>query len=676
MTRVLIFAGTTEGRELTEYLTGKGVLVTASVATEYGVLMMKPDSADTLMHGRMEEEQMAMLMRTGDYVCVIDATHPFATVVSGEIKGACEETGTPYLRLLREEDEEPESEMVHYVENIEEAAQYLKDSDGNILVTTGSKELGRFCEILGNPERVYARVLPSKESLELCEQAGLVGPHVIAMQGPFETELNYGMIRQVEASYLLTKQSGKSGGFREKIAAADRAGIKCIVIRNPEQGERGEGYYLDELLCKLSEITGEALQLEKDKQVLIAGVGVGDYRQQTKAVMNALKEADLVFGAQRILDKLDVQVKEKVSVALYQPDQILAYLKDHPGYRRIVIALSGDIGFYSGAAGLLKAFEAQSDYRIETLCGISSVAYFAAKLRTTWQDMTLLSMHGRESNVIGKLRMHSRCFFLISDAEQLRELGAKLVKAQNTGILGALTITYGYQLSYPEEEIVTCSAEELCEIEKNGLYSLLIEHADAAKTPRVPSMSDLEFLRDEVPMTKEEVRALSLCKLKLSASSILVDIGAGSGSVSVEAARICEDGFVYAIEQKEAAARLCEQNMEKFMLQNMEVIRAKAPEGLPKAPLTHAFIGGSGGNLEEILKMLLAQHPTIRIVINAITLETVAKLTALLPTLPVTDIDITQVVVSKARNLGQFHLMQSLNPVFVIAMTGSGEEIL
>ncbi len=671
MTRVLIFAGTTEGRELTEYLTGRGVLVTVSVATEYGALMMKPDSADTLMHGRIEEEQMAMLMRTGDYACAIDATHPFATVVSGEIKAACEETGVPYLRLLREEDEEPEGDEIHYVETMEEAAEYLADTEGNILLTTGSKELKKFTDILQNPERIYARVLPSMESLQLCEDAGLAGPHIIAMQGPFDTDLNYGMIRHIEAEYLVTKQSGNNGGFRDKIAAADRAGIRMVVIRNPERGERGEGLHLEELLRELSAITEMDLALDSDKEIILAGVGVGDYRQQTKAVMNAIKEADLIFGAQRILDELDVQIKDKVSVAMYQPELILQYLKDHPSFRRVVVALSGDIGFYSGATRLLEELRSLDDYRTETLCGISTVAYFAAKAGTTWQDMKLLSMHGRECNVIGNLRRYTKCFLLVSDVEEVRELGAGLQKAQESGILGDLAITVGYQLSYPDEEIRVCTAQELRELEGLGLYCLMIEHAKASGISCLPCMSDLEFIRDEVPMTKEEVRALSLCKLKLSPSSVLVDVGAGSGSVSVEAARICVDGFVYAIEEKDTAVNLCKQNQEKFMIRNMEVIRAKAPDGLPAQMPTHAFIGGSGGNLRQILEALLMRNPKIRIVINAITLETVSELIALLTELPLTDIDITQVAISKAREAGRFHLMQALNPVFVIACKGA-----
>ena len=198
----------------------------------------------------------------------------------------------------------------------------------------------------------------------------------------------------------------------------------------------------------------------------------------------------------------------------------------------------------------------------------------------------------------------------------------------------------------------------------------MIKNATARSRSLAPRMRDEEFLRERVPMTKEEIRHISICKLCLQADSVLYDVGSGTGSIAVEAAALSEDLSVYAIEQKENAVALIRKNAEQFGLENIHIVHAKAPEGMDELPApTHAFIGGSGGNLREILTCLREKNPGIRIVINAISMETIAELTELLrdPEFPV-EADIVQLQASRAKQIGAYHLMQAENPVWICAL--------
>ena len=185
-----------------------------------------------------------------------------------------------------------------------------------------------------------------------------------------------------------------------------------------------------------------------------------------------------------------------------------------------------------------------------------------------------------------------------------------------------------------------------------------------------PCIHDDEFIRGEVPMTKEEIRMLALCKLKLCADSCLLDIGSGTGSVAVEAARLSDKIKVFAVEQNAAAVELIKQNCTKFKTENVEVIHVAAPEALNGlAPATHAFIGGTDGKLKEILQELYKLNPEMRVVMTAVSLETIGAMQAALKDFAVTDDETVQVSVAKAKKAGSYHLLFANNPVFVFSFT-------
>lgn len=174
-------------------------------------------------------------------------------------------------------------------------------------------------------------------------------------------------------------------------------------------------------------------------------------------------------------------------------------------------------------------------------------------------------------------------------------------------------------------------------------------------------------------MTKNEVRSISLSKLQLKEDSVIYDIGAGTGSISIEAALQAPDGFVYAIEKKEEACALIEENKRKFHTANVQVISGLAPEALENLPVpTHAFIGGSSGNMQAILELLLRKNPEIRVVINCIALESISETLECMKTLPVTDVDMIHVSSARSKELGQYHMMTGMNPIYIVSCTGAG----
>lgn len=232
--RAVLFSGTTEGRRLSAALAELGAAVTVCVATEYGREEQGELPGVRVHTGRLDTAGMEALLRGSD-LC-IDATHPYATAVTANIRAAAKAAKVPYRRLLRRPSELPEGSIT--AADARETAARLQETEGNVLLATGAKELSAFAPLGGG--RLYPRVLPLRESLEACEAAGIPHRNIIAMQGPFSLELNLALIRQFGIRYLVTKDGGAAGGFTEKAEAARQAGAVLVVIRRP--ADSGEDY--------------------------------------------------------------------------------------------------------------------------------------------------------------------------------------------------------------------------------------------------------------------------------------------------------------------------------------------------------------------------------------------------------------------------------------------------
>ena len=659
MIKALLFAGTTEGRQIAQGCRGKDIELTVSVATEYGETLIEPADNVRVVWGRKDGNGIAALIRDTGAELVIDATHPYAAEVTRTLKTVCEAEGVEYWRVLRQEDHEDLTGCV-LVDDTRGAVDYLNGTDGNVLLTVGSKELAAYTEVKDWKTRLYARVLPMPASTEQAFSLGFEGSHLICMQGPFTQALNEAMLRALDIRYMVTKDTGAAGGFGEKLRAAKACGVTPVVIRRPLQEE---GVSVTDCLKLLGQRCGWTA--ETKRHITILGVGMGDAGTLILAAERACRAADLIVGAKRVTDAL-IRFGKPVKNAVAAKD-IEAILRTEP-VQNIVVAMSGDTGFYSGTKGLLPLI---GDLEPTVLPGISSIQYFAAKAGVSWDDALLLSTHGRPCNYITKIRRSPKAILLVGGDRGVADLLAAL---RDNG-LGHLAVTVGENLSYPEEKITRGAAAELAEQTFAPLALVLVENPDAHDAVMTQGWPDGDFLRTEVPMTKAEVRAVTLSKLRLTKNALCWDVGAGTGSVSLEMAEIAEDGLVYAIERKPEACDLIEQNKKHLGVTNVTVVEGTAPDALRDLPApTHVFIGGSGGELKDIISLVLVKNPAARIVVNTVTAETFAAALDAVKTLPVTDVEIVELSVSRGRRVGSYHLMTAQNPVYLFSCQGGKDE--
>ena len=315
---------------------------------------------------------------------------------------------------------------------------------------------------------------------------------------------------------------------------------------------------------------------------------------------------------------------------------------------------------------LFRSWPLLGSYEVETVPGISSLTYFCAKIQTTWQDAKLVSAHGRAHNLAGEIQRSAKTFALTGGATRVEDVCRELVERG----LGEVQLSVGERLSYSDERIVTGTAAELAGESFADLSVLLAENPDPVVRPWNGSgLPDGAFLRGDVPMTKEEVRALALSKLRLEEHHVVWDVGAGTGSVSVECALSCPAGRVYAVEKKDAALALLAENKARFHAVNLEIVAGTVPEALENLPAPdRVFLGGTSGSLEEILRVVFHKNPAARVVCTAVTLETVGEAAKCFARLG--SPDMVQIAVTRTRPAGRYHLMDAQNPVWIFSGEG------
>ena len=661
MYKAIVFAGTTEGYEISRFLSENKVPVLVCVATEYGSKSLEENEFLTIRAERLDQKQMQKLFTEEKPELVLDATHPYAAEVTVNIREACEKTDISYVRVLREAGAHKEAV---YVENTQEAVSYLKHTAGNVLLTTGSKELSAYTEIPDYQERLFARVLSIQNVIESCRALGFEGKNLIAMQGPFSKELNAALLRQYDCHYLVTKDSGKAGGFEEKIEAAIECGVTPVIIGRPL---KEEGCSVKE--CK--HMLTEKLRIHPEQYITLLGIGMGSEGTLTVQGKSAVQHADLIIGARRMADAVALPGQDIFYE--YRSAEIAAYIKAHPEYAKIVIALSGDVGFYSGAKGLLKAL----DGNVEIVCGISSVVYFMSRIGLSWDDAKIVSAHGRACNLVSLIKTNQKVFAILGTSDGAARLAQKLTDYG----MGDVQLYIGENLSYDNEKIFVKQAKELTGYEGDALSVICAWNPNAKVPLTTHGLPDDAFTRGKAPMTKTEVRTVSLAKLCLEEDSICYDIGAGTGSVSVEMALRASQGSVYSIEKKEDALALLEENKKKFALDHMHIIPGTAPEAMEELPIpTHAFIGGSSGNMKEIVELLLEKNPQVRMVINCITLETVGEALSCIKEMQTKrsewewESEVVQLGVARSKEIGRYHMMMGENPIYIITIQAHKKE--
>lgn len=530
MCKIWIFGGTTEGRLLAEYCSREKIEAWVSVASEYGEELLQEELMESgnagnqdlnhntclakknlktvqassvikVLRGRMDRYQMEEFIRNQGIHLVIDATHPHARLVSEEIQEACGRTGVRLERCLRAEGEQNKARDWVEVDSIQEAVSFLSSVSGVIFATTGSKELEALCQIPDYQKRVYARVLPTSNVLKKCEKLGITGSHLIAMQGPFSTEMNTLFLRETKAEWLLTKDSGRAGGFQEKVEAARENGTRVVVIRRPEEN----GISLEEAMEVLKK-ADEGKVGELKTHLILAGIGMGQPSQMTGEVLRAIRESDALIGAGRMLESAERALqnnlliskegkaenrqksaaaveKERKCYKAYLPDDVIQIVSKHPEWKQAVILYSGDTGFFSGASRMAERLR-EAGYPFTVYPGTSCVSYLSARLGTHWEDAAIYSAHGRELSVDRVMKRlcdpeepAKRAFILMGGKNGAGQFCERLTQAG----YGNVQVTVGENLSYPEEQIRSGTAEEMKKLEFADLSLMLLEVTDEIK---------------------------------------------------------------------------------------------------------------------------------------------------------------------------------------------------
>lgn len=532
MKKVLIYAGTTEGRELAQELARERIYCDISVATEYGRQIMdeKISPYICILQGRMTAEQMRLKCENEQYLAVVDATHPFATEVSVNIRESLKGLDIPYFRLGREkipgeegerqagerqageQQAEEQNYMARkYFQNTAACVEALKKTEGKIFLTTGSKELSAFCREETIRKRLVVRVLPGMESLQECVRNGLEGRQIIAMQGPFSKEMNLAMIRQYQASVLVTKESGKTGGEDTKLAAAGEAQIPSYIILRPDEKtpvmdmnevleqlrrlesvtdpsrkKTQEGQDLFDLYdtkteeviyqkvheCQENKEQEKKQEQQRNLQITLAGIGMGTEALLTEEVRNRIAEADYVFGAKRMVESIKKLCKQNIKTYnCYLSKDIIPLIENiQENSAKIVILFSGDTGFYSGCEKLYNELcKHKGMGKAEVLPGISSLSVLSARTGISWQDAKILSTHGVEpalwkSRLLDVAKHEKKTFFLTSGVADVEKIGNLLSSEFAKEEWKNLKIYLGYQLSYPQEWVRCLTVDELCKL--------------------------------------------------------------------------------------------------------------------------------------------------------------------------------------------------------------------
>ena len=472
MSDVIIFGGTTEGRRLAEFCGEHKIQTVVCVVSEYGEMLVPESTSVRVIRRALEKDEMEALFVAEKPSLVLDATHPYARVVTENVTQVCQKMGIVWYRVLRKSElETKNADSIVTVDSVDQAVEWLKSHEGTVLVTTGSKELVKYTAIPDYKERIFARILPDSQALLNSETLGFPRNHMIAMQGPFSLEMNIATMRMTGANYLVTKESGHAGGFLDKIHAAEVVGATALVIGRPL---KETGISLEEACQYLEPFGTETIT----RTITLIGIGMGAPGMWTVVARKTLLEADAVAGASRMIESVEKDLGEKAVMKAYDGKKILDWFGHAPQLRKLAVLYSGDTGFYSGASGLAETLRERQkagkdqEIQLEILPGISTVSYLASKLQIPWQDLELESLHGREAKPWEALERGKNVFLLLGGVEPVAEV-SRMISEHG---FGSWLVSAGKNLSYDDEEILTDTAENMMNKRLGaGLWAVIIQ---------------------------------------------------------------------------------------------------------------------------------------------------------------------------------------------------------
>ncbi len=391
------------------------------------------------------------------------------------------------------------------------------------------------------------------------------------------------------------------------------------------------------------------------KTIYIIATGMNGYDTMTKQALDKVQECELLIGAKRMVALFSNLEKE--CFVSYRYDEICEKIQKS-AYSKIGILMSGDCGFFSGAE---KLAEYLRNYDVEIFCGIASPIYFCAKLKMKWEDMVFISLHGRNANILRNIARNQKTFFLLGG-----EIKAEhICKMMCDYGMANLTVHIGENLAMENERIFSDTAKNLQNTHTATLCVMIVENPYNENCIRT-NIPDSEFIRDKVPMTKSEIRSICVAKFNIESDDICWDIGCGTGSVAVEMAMRCFNGKVCAVDKNELALSLTEQNKYQFQCDNIAIFSGEATEIIPSLPMPDCvFIGGSSGKLEEIIHMIFERNPFAKIIVTAVSLETLSQSIRVFETFGKTP-EIMQIAVTRTKKIGTHTMLNAENPIFLI----------
>lgn len=392
------------------------------------------------------------------------------------------------------------------------------------------------------------------------------------------------------------------------------------------------------------------------KKLYIIGSGPGARELLTERALKVLRSCDRIYSTTHRHKTILSGVAENILECRIQ--DIPSVLEASDG-TNIGLLVSGDTGFFSVAGSLQQRLEDVAD--MEIVCGISSLQYFCAKAGISYEDIKTVSLHGRQGSIAGAISYNRKVFVLTGGDNKAHLICKSLMEAGMSHIKAVV----GENLSLENERIVRGTVKELAGNTFEDLSVLLLENPDFINC-HIP-LYDRDFVRGEVPMTKEEIRAVTLSKLAVEPDDVVYDIGAGTGSVAIEMARKAYNGSIFAIEKNDPALGLINRNREKLGAFNVTVVPGTAPDVFAELPCPNkAFIGGSRGNMDKIVRELRTKNPRVDIAANAITLESLNDAVSTFEKhgLATEIVCINSAVAKKA---GNYHMMSANNPVYIIS---------
>ncbi len=402
----------------------------------------------------------------------------------------------------------------------------------------------------------------------------------------------------------------------------------------------------------------------------IIGIGINGKDDLSNKALEIIKKSDILFGGERHLSYFS-DFKCEQFVIKSNLKEAAHHIKENKN-KRITVLASGDPGFYGIADYLIKELGKDD---IEIMPNISSMQWAFAKIKETWHDAEIVSSHGRDiERIFEAARRNNKVGIFTSSGDEPKKIAEALLKDD----LADFNAYICEDLGSSTEKITTCS---LNEVRQKGFSPLnvmiLIKNSKTSPNTKIMDnilgIPDAFFSHGNGMITKEEIRAISLSKMRIREDSVIWDIGAGSGSIAIEAGRIAKMGKVYAIEKKHERIEQINENMKNFLMKNIEVIEGEAPDCLKglREP-DSVFIGGSSGRLKTILEVCSKSMKNKgRIIINAITLDTLKTATDSLKWLNM-PCEIVSVNISKSKGISDSIFFEAQNPVYIISGEKNG----